>query len=70
MPYLDCKEIQKYFKYTQRYNLGGNKNKHVFSEKDIGVTIDSKLTFDAHISKYGQLGKWDCRTGEEKLLIP
>ena len=37
-------------KYTHRYNLGGNEIEHVFSEKDIGVTIDSELTFDEHIS--------------------
>ena len=37
-------------KYTHRYKLGGNEIEHAFSEKDIGVTIDSELTFDEHIS--------------------
>ena len=37
-------------KHTHRYNLGGNEIEHVFSEKDIRVTIDSELTFSDHIS--------------------
>ena len=36
--------------YTHRYQLGGKEIEHVFMEKDLGVTIDSGLTFDDHIS--------------------
>ena len=37
-------------KHTHRYQLGGDENEHVFSEKDLGITIDSELTYDDHIS--------------------
>ena len=37
-------------KYTHRYQLGEKEIEHVFMEKDLGVTIDSGLTFDDHIS--------------------
>jgi hypothetical protein len=37
-------------KYTHRYHLGGDEIEHVFSEKDLGITIDSELTYDDHIS--------------------
>ena len=36
--------------YTHRYRLGGLELEHVFEEKDLGVTIDSKLNFEEHIS--------------------
>ena len=32
------------------YTLFGTELEHIFEEKDIGVTIDSELTFDTHIS--------------------
>ena len=37
-------------RYTQRYQIYGNELEHVFDEKDLGVTIDSNLTFEDHIS--------------------
>ena len=36
--------------YTQRYNICGHEMEHVFEEKDLGVIIDSDLTFEEHIS--------------------
>ena len=36
--------------YTKRYQLGGTELEHVFSEKDLGVIIDSELTFEEHIN--------------------
>ena len=33
-------------RYTQRYKIYGNELEHVFDEKDLGVTIDSDLTFE------------------------
>ena len=38
-----------YFQYKLKEN--GNVLQYVESEKDIGVTIDNKLTFDRHISE-------------------
>ena len=40
-------------KYTHRYKLGGNEIEHVFSEKNIGVTIDTELTFDEQMVSSG-----------------
>ena len=37
-------------KHTHRYRLGGDEIEHVFMEKDLGITIDSELTFEEHIS--------------------
>ena len=36
--------------YTMRYKVYGNEMEHVFDEKDLGVTIDSQLTFEDHIA--------------------
>ena len=36
-------------KYTHRYRLGEEELEHVFAEKDLGVSIDSGLTFEEHI---------------------
>ncbi len=36
--------------YTHRYTLGGEELEHVFEEKDLGVYVDSELSFDEHIS--------------------
>ena len=36
--------------YTRRYNLGGAELEHVFVEKDLGVLVDSNLSFEDHIS--------------------
>ena len=36
-------------RHTERYRIYGNELEHVFEEKDLGVTIDSELTFDDHI---------------------
>ena len=37
-------------KYTHRYQIGSDEIEHVFNEKDLGVTIDSSLSFDEHIA--------------------
>ena len=37
--------------HAHPYSLGGNQLEHVFVEKDLGVLIDSDLTFEEHISK-------------------
>ena len=36
--------------YTHNYKLYGSNLKHVFEKKDLGVTIDSELKFEEHIS--------------------
>ena len=36
--------------YTMRYKVYGNEMEHVFDEKDLGVTINSQLTFEDHIA--------------------
>ena len=36
--------------YTMRYTVYKNEMEHVFEEKDLGVTIDSQLTFEDHIA--------------------
>ena len=36
--------------YTQCYNICGHEMEHVFEEKDLGVIVDSGLTFEEHIS--------------------
>ena len=38
-------------RYTCRYRIYGNELEHVFDEKDLGVTIDSALSFEEHISE-------------------
>ena len=40
----------KNIKYRQRYRIYSNELEHVFDEKDLGVTIDSDLTFEYHTS--------------------
>ena len=37
-------------RYTKRYKLSNVELEHVSSEKDLGIQIDSDLTFDDHIS--------------------
>ena len=37
-------------KYTERYTVYGNEIEHVFEEKDLGVIIDTQLTFEDHIA--------------------
>ena len=37
-------------KHTHRYSLDDTELEHVFSEKDLGLTIDSDLKFEEHIS--------------------
>ena len=37
--------------HTHRYSIYSNEIEHVFEEKDLGVILDSDLTFDEHISK-------------------
>ena len=36
--------------YTMRYKVYGDEMDHVFDEKDLGVTVDSNLTFEDHIA--------------------
>ncbi len=36
--------------YTHRYKIGGEELEHVFEEKDLGVYVDSELSFDEHIA--------------------
>ena len=37
-------------RYTQRYMINNEELEHVFEEKDLGVIIDSELSFTEHIS--------------------
>ena len=37
-------------KHTQRYTLADKELEHVFSEKDLGVTFDTELQFEEHIT--------------------
>ena len=37
-------------KYTMRYKVYNNEMEHVFEEKDLGVTVDSQLSFEDHIA--------------------
>ena len=37
-------------KHTHRYSICHNELEHVFEEKDLGVTIDSELKFEEHMS--------------------
>ena len=36
--------------HTERYNICDKELEHVFEQKDLGVTIDSELRFEEHIS--------------------
>ena len=36
--------------HTERYNICDKELQHVFEQKDLGVTIDSELRFEEHIS--------------------
>ena len=36
--------------HTERYNICDKEFEHVFEQKDLGVTIDSELRFEEHIS--------------------
>ena len=37
-------------RHTYRYGIYGNKLDHVFGEKDLGIMMDSELSFEEHIS--------------------
>ena len=37
--------------YTMRYKVYDKEMEHVFDEKDLGITIDSDLKFEEHISR-------------------
>ena len=37
--------------YAHRYTVADYETEHVFQEKDLGVTVDSALSFEEHISK-------------------
>ena len=41
---------RKKIKHTHKYELYGKELEHVSQEKDLGVTIDSHLTFEEHIN--------------------
>ena len=36
--------------YTKRYNISSKEMEHVFEDKDLGILVDSELTFHSHIS--------------------
>ena len=36
--------------HTHRYKIGGKELEHVFEEKDLGVLVDSDLSFEEHIT--------------------
>ena len=38
-------------RYAHRYMISNNEIEHVFNENDLGITIDSELKFDEHISR-------------------
>ena len=38
-------------KYCHRYKVSGQEIEHMFEEKDLGVTMDSELTFAEHITE-------------------
>ena len=38
--------------HTERYSIRDKELEHIFEQKDLGVTIDSELRFEEHISKY------------------
>ena len=42
-------------RYTHRYKIDTVEIEHVFEEKDLGVLIDSGLTFEGHISRKAQV---------------
>ena len=37
-------------RHTHRYKIGGRELEHVFEEKDLGVHVDSDLSFEEHIT--------------------
>ena len=37
-------------KHTERYKIWNHELEHVFEEKDLGIIVDSELTFAEHIS--------------------
>lgn len=45
--------IGKYsnIKHAHQYKLGGKELEHVFVEKDLGIMVDSELSFEEHISR-------------------
>ena len=38
-------------RYTHRFSVCGNELEHLFDEKDLGVRIDSALSFEGNISE-------------------
>ena len=53
--------------YTHRYNMYGNE--HVFEEKDLGVTIDSELRFEEHISEKVKKSEYNSWSDSTKFLV-
>jgi len=43
-------------KHAHPYSLDGRQLEHVFEEKDLGILIDSELTFEEHIAKQVKKG--------------
>ena len=37
-------------RHTHRYKIGGKELEHVFEERDLGVQVDTELSFDEHIN--------------------
>ena len=48
-------------RHAHPYQLNGNQLEHVFVEKDLGILIDSELSFEEHISK--QVNKANAMLG-------
>ena len=56
--------------HAHNYRMDGVELEHVFEEKDLGVILDSYLTFDEHITaKEGQESKCNGSDDQKKLHI-
>ena len=42
--------LLKFHPDKHRYGIYGNELDHVFEEKDLGITMDSELSFEEHVS--------------------
>ena len=42
----------------QRYTLYDDELEHVFAEKDLGLIIDMKMTFDGHMATKLKKANW------------
>ena len=55
--------------HTHRYTICHNELEHVFVENDLGVTFDSDLKFEDHISAKVNKAKRNRRLDQKKFLI-